>query len=112
MSVYVASYGFSTGEWLQIYGSLFTSAIIFNLICGIVGDKIGWIKTITWFGAVVFALTTLAGYIPLSALMLSLAPNNKGAAASVINLSNGLGAFVAPALVSIFIGSIGTGRVM
>lgn len=139
LPVYVASYGFSTGEWLQIYGALFTSAIIFNLIFGIIGDKIGWIKTITWFGAVGCAVTTLAiyytpqifghnywmlllavaafgatlaGYIPLSALMPSLAPDNKGAAVSVMNLSNGLGAFVAPALVGIFIGSIGTGGVM
>ncbi|GAA3333499.1 hypothetical protein GCM10020331_097770 [Ectobacillus funiculus] len=67
-----------------------------------------WVMTIvaSLFGA------GLAGYVPLSALMPSLAPDNKGAAMSILNLGAGLSAFVGPALVGLFIGSIGAGGVI
>jgi MFS family permease len=40
--------------------------------------------------------------------MPSLAPNNKGAAMSILNLGAGLSTFVGPAVVGLFIGSLGT----
>lgn len=134
LPTYLTKYGFSTSEWLKLYGFLFTVAIIFNLIFGVLGDKIGWRKTIAWFGGVGSAISTLivyytpqifghnymmmliavsicgvtlAGFVPLSALVPSLAPKDKGAAMSVLNLGSGLTTFVAPALVGILIGSIG-----
>jgi polyol permease family len=134
MPAYMMEVGFTRFEWLQIYGALWTSNIFFNLIFGIVGDKLGWRNTVMWFGGVGCAVFTaafyyvptfmgpnymastivaacfgasLAAYVPLSALIPSLAPDNKGAAMSVLNLGAGLSTFLGPAIVGIFIGSIG-----
>jgi polyol permease family len=139
MPTYMAGYGFTISEWLQIYGTLFFVNIIFNLIFGLVGDKLGWRNTVMWFGGVLCGISILAmyytpqivghnywvmtvvaslfgaglaGYVPLSALLPSLAPNNKGAAMSVLNLGAGLSAFLGPAIVGVFIGTVGTGGVM
>lgn len=135
MPAYMMEIGFTRTEWLQIYGLLWTSNIFFNLIFGIVGDKLGWRNTVMWFGGVGCAIFTaafyyvptllgphyfftiltaccfgacLAAYAPLSALIPSLAGNNKGAAMSVLNLGAGLSTFLGPAIVGAFIGSIGT----
>lgn len=129
LPMYMAEYGFSTTEWLQIWGTIFTANILFNLIFGFVGDKVGWRDTIIWFGGVGCGITTLlfyyapqfsagnfwvvmgagvlwgallAGYVPLSALMPSLVKKDKGAAVSVLNLGAGLPVFVGPAIVGLF----------
>jgi polyol permease family len=134
LPTYMASHGFSTTEWLQIWGTIFTANIAFNLIFGFVGDGFGWKNTVMWFGGVGCALTTvlfyyspvlfhgsfwmvmfcgvlwgalLAGYVPLSALVPSLVKKDKGAAMAVLNLGAGLSVFVGPAIVGIFIGSVG-----
>lgn len=131
---YVADFGYTISEWLQIYGTLFFFNILCNLFFGLIGDKFGWRKTVAWFGGVLSGVSIvamyyipqvmghnfwallivsclfgagLAGYVPLSALMPSLAPDNKGAAMSILNLGAGLSAFIGPALVGLFIGSIG-----
>ncbi len=99
LPTYLAAHGFTTTEWLQIWGTIFTSNIIFNLIFGFVGDSLGWRNTVIWFGGVGCGLSTLlfyyspqlfndnfwavmaagvlwgallAGYVPLSALVPSL----------------------------------------
>lgn len=134
LPMYMAEYGFSTTEWLQIWGTIFTANILFNLIFGFVGDRIGWRNTIIWFGGVGCGITTLlfyyapqfsegnfwivmgagvlwgallAGYVPLSALMPSLVKKDKGAAVSVLNLGAGLPVFVGPAIVGLFYQLIG-----
>ena len=134
LPMYMAEYGFTTTEWLQIWGTIFTSNIIFNLIFGFVGDKVGWRNTILWFGGVGCGISTLlfyyspqlsggnfwivmiagvlwgallAGYVPLSALMPSLVKKNKGAAVSVLNLGAGLPVFVGPAIVGLFFRFVG-----
>lgn len=134
LPIYMAKHGFTTVEWLQIWGTIFTANIAFNLIFGFVGDRIGWKNTIMWFGGVGCGLTTLlffyspvwfdgsywmvlisgilwgallAGYVPLTALVPSLVKDNKGAAMSILNLGAGLPVFVGPALVGVFIGIIG-----
>lgn len=134
LPTYMAAHGFSTTEWLYIWGTIFTSNIAFNLIFGFVGDRFGWRQTITWFGGVGCGLTTLllyyipqytdgnywlvmlagiawgaclAGYVPLSALVPSLVRKDKGAAMAILNLGAGLAVFVGPAIVAIFIGSAG-----
>jgi polyol permease family len=134
LPTYMASHGFSTTEWLYIWGTIFTSNIIFNLIFGFVGDRLGWRQTIQWFGGVGCALTTLllfyipqissgnywavmaagiawgaclAGYVPLSALVPSLVKKDKGAAMAILNLGAGLAVFAGPAIVGIFIGVAG-----
>ncbi|MGG1572208.1 MFS transporter [Fictibacillus sp. NRS-1165] len=135
MPAFMMEIGFTRSEWLQIYGSLWTSNIIFNLIFGIVGDKLGWRNTVMWFGGVGCAVFTaafyyvplaagpnyfvatavaacygacLAGFVPLSALIPSLAPENRGAAMSILNLGAGLSTFVGPAIVGAFIGMVDT----
>ncbi len=135
LPIYMAEHGFSTVQWLQIWGTIFTSNIIFNLIFGFVGDRLGWRNTIMWFGGVGCGITTLlfyyspvwfagsyglvllcgvlwgallAGYVPLTALVPSLVKEDKGAAMAILNLGAGLPVFVGPALVGLFIGTIGS----
>jgi polyol permease family len=139
LPVYMASHGFSTTQWLQIWGTIFTANIIFNLIFGFVGDSIGWRNTVMWFGGVGCGISTLlfyyspqlfgdhfwmvmaagilwgallAGYVPLSALIPSLVNKEKGAAMAILNLGAGLPVFVGPAIVGLFIGSIGNAGII
>lgn len=134
LPTYMEAHGFSTTQWLYIWGTIFTSNIAFNLIFGFVGDRLGWRQTIAWFGGVGCGITTLllfyipqysggnywlvmlagiawgaclAGYVPLSALVPSLVKKDKGAAMAILNLGAGLPVFVGPAIVGIFIGSAG-----
>lgn len=134
LPTYMALHGFTTTEWLQIWGTIFTSNILFNLIFGFVGDRLGWRNTVMWFGGVGCAVSTLlffytpqfangnfwivlipgilwgallAGYVPLSALVPSLVNKDKGAAMAILNLGAGLPVFLGPAIVGIFIGAIG-----
>lgn len=134
LPLYFEKYGFSTTQWLQIWGTIFTANIIFNLIFGFVGDKLGWMNTISLFGGIGCGLTTLlfyyspqlfngnftlvllcgvlwgallAGYVPLSALVPSLVQKDKGAAMAILNLGAGLAVFAGPAIVRIFIGPVG-----
>jgi polyol permease family len=134
LPTYLAGYGIPTSTWLGIWGTIFIANIVFNLLFGIIGDKIGWQNTIMWFGGVGCGVTTLglyyapqwfagniwvvgavgilwgallAGYVPLSALVPSLVKEDKGAALSILNLGAGLPVFVGPAIVGIFIGIIG-----
>lgn len=135
LPTYMAGFEISTTEWLQIWGTIFTSNIIFNLIFGFVGDRVGWRNTVMWFGGVGCAVTTLlffyspaifnqsywlvmatgvmwgaflAGYVPLSALVPSLVKKDKGSAMAILNLGAGLSVFVGPAIVGIFIGLVGS----
>jgi len=135
LPMYMFEHGFNTTEWLQIWGSIFTGNIVFNLIFGFVGDRFGWRNTVMWFGGVGCGISTLlfyytpqffdgnfwvvmfsgilwgcllAGYVPLSALVPSLVKENKGAAMSVLNLGAGLPVFVGPFIVGVFYGLIGS----
>ncbi|AGA25470.1 MFS transporter [Singulisphaera acidiphila] len=131
--------GFSEGQWLRLLSAIFLSNIIWNLLFGIIGDKFGWRRTVALCGGVGSAITTLmlyytphalganypltvlagilygatlAGYVPLSALMPSLAPENKGAAMSILNLGAGASVWVGPAIVAVFLTPLGVGGVM
>ncbi|CAH0202716.1 Alpha-ketoglutarate permease [Arthrobacter sp. Bi83] len=131
--------GFQLSEWLQILSVVFLTNIFFNLIFGIVGDKFGWRNTIAIFGGIGCAITTLAfyyvplaagpnllvamavgaaygatlaGFVPLSALMPSLAPEHKGAAMSALNFGAGMSVFLGPLIVTLFLSLVGVGGVM
>ena len=135
LPIYMATHGFDTIQWLQIWGTIFTSNIVFNLLFGFIGDRLGWRNTIMWFGGVGCGLSTLllyyspvlfggsyamvllcgilwgallAGYVPLSALVPSLVKEDKGAAMAILNLGAGLPVFIGPAIVGLFIGAIGS----
>lgn len=139
MPVYMASHGIGTTRWLQMWGTIFTSNIVFNLLFGVIGDTIGWRRTVLWFGCIGCAFSCLlfyyspvlfadnfwavmlsgclwgallAGFVPLSALTPSLVKTDKGAAMAVLNLGAGLAVFVGPAIVGIFIGAIGSAGVI
>lgn len=139
MPLYMEKYGFSTTQWLQMWGTIFTANIAFNLIFGFVGDRLGWRNTVSVFGGLGCGLTTLlfyyspqifngsfsmvllcgvlwgallAGYVPLSALVPSLVQKDKGAAMAILNLGAGLAVFAGPAIVRIFIGPLGNSGVV
>ena len=130
LPIYLATHGIGMTTWLNLWGTIFLSNIIFNLIFGFVGDHFGWRNTVTWFGAVgcgvftimlfyapqifggnIFIVGTIgmlwgaciAGFVPLSALTPSLVGDGeKGAAMSILNLGAGLCVFVGPAIVALF----------
>lgn len=131
--------GFSLTQWLRLLSAIFLSNIVWNLLFGIIGDKFGWRRTVALFGGVGSAVTTLmlyyvphlagpnyplailagvlygatlAGYVPLSALMPSLAPRNKGAAMSMLNLGAGASTWMGPFIVGLFLVPLGVAGVM
>ncbi|MFH8403927.1 MFS transporter [Streptomyces sp. NPDC018019] len=126
--------GFSLTQWLHLLSAMFATNIAANLLCGVLGDRFGWRRTIAWFGgggctvstlllfyvpqaaganfgpALVVAAfygATLAGYVPISALMPSLEPRHKGQALAALNLGAGASTFVGPAVVAAFAGPLG-----
>lgn len=138
LPAWMISQGFSTPQWLSIWGAAFISNIIFNLVWGVVGDKIGHKRTIIWCGGVLTAVASLmlyfapqfiganyaiifaislawgagvAGYIPLDAMSANMVESDKGAIMSVLNLGTGLSVFLGPAIVGLFIGNLGGGGV-
>jgi hypothetical protein len=136
---FTTTVGFTLSAWLRLLSCIFLSNIIWNLLFGIIGDKFGWRRTVALCGGVGSAITTLllyyvphtlganyplcilagvmygatlAGYVPLSALMPSLAPENKGAAMSILNLGAGASTWAGPLLVGLFLSSVGVGGMM
>lgn len=122
---------FTIVRWLQLLTILSLVNIFFNLFFGFIGDRIGWRNSVMWFGGVGGAIATLAmyyvplavgpnflimaivvavygallaGYVPLAALIPSLAPEHRGGAMAVYNFSAGLSAFVGPAIVAALVG--------
>ncbi|MGC1272080.1 MAG: MFS transporter [Planctomycetaceae bacterium] len=136
---FVKTVGFSEPQWLQLLSFMFLSNIIWNLLFGVIGDRLGWRRTVALCGGLGSAATTLllyytpatfganyplavlaaiaygatlAGYVPLSALMPSLAPEHKGAAMSLLNLGAGASVWVGPAIVALFLPVVGVAGVM
>jgi polyol permease family/HAD superfamily hydrolase (TIGR01549 family) len=136
---FTTTVGLFLSQWLQLLTCMFLANIIANLLSGIVGDKLGWRHTVAYVGGMGCTITTLllyyvpvahrgnfplalavavlygatlAGYVPLSAIMPLLAPENKGAAISMLNLGAGLSTLLGPAIVALFIGPLGVEGVM
>lgn len=131
--------GFGTDRWLQLVAIIYGTNVFFNLIFGALSDRIGWRTTIAGFGAFGCAVSvtvlyfvptwlgpdyywvaviagmfygaTLAGFVPISALLPSMAPENKGGAMALLNLGAGGATFVGPAVVSLFFPLVGAGGV-
>ncbi|WP_185993828.1 MFS transporter [Streptomyces benahoarensis] len=125
---------FGEGRWLTLLAVIYGTNVFCNLLFGVIGDRIGWRKTIASFGGLGCAITTLAlyfvpkavgshywvaivvgmlygvtlaGFVSISALIPALAPDNKGGAMALLNLGAGGAAFVGPAIVSIFLEPLG-----
>lgn len=139
-TVFIDQIGFGETRWLVLVAVIFGSNIVFNLIFGVLSDRIGWRTTITFFGAIGCAISmlllyfvpvwagadyywlalfvgalygaTLAGFVPISALLPSLAPENKGGAMALLNFGAGAAVFTGPAIVSLFLGLVGAGGVV
>ncbi|WP_043840573.1 MFS transporter [Amycolatopsis taiwanensis] len=134
MPLYLADFGFSTSEWLSVWGTIWLLNIVFNLIVGFVGDKIGWKRTIAFVGGFASAISliaffympqlfghnywalmiagtalgaSIAGYVPLDAVTANLVESNKGASLSILNLGAGLSTLVGPLIVGVFAGLLG-----
>ncbi|MFF7414984.1 MFS transporter [Streptomyces lydicus] len=131
--------GFTTSAWLRLLSVMFTANIFANLFFGAVGDRLGWRRTMTWFGAVACAVTclalyyvplaagpdfaaaalvaalygiALAGYVPISALVPALAPRHRGQAMSALNLGAGASTFAGPAVVALALGPFGVAGIV
>jgi polyol permease family len=131
--------GFSLQQWLQVLSIMFATNVVANLIWGWVGDKIGWRRTITFIGSCGCALTTLglyyvphhfganyplaavagmaygtalAGFVPIGAIMATLAPESRGAAMSIMNLGSGMSTFIGPAIAGVFLPLLGVSGVI
>ena len=131
--------GFTLGQWLRLLTMLSVTNVIWNLLFGIIGDKLGWRRTVALFGGAGCAVTTLmlhyslqgrpanytlaviagmfygatlSAYTPLGAIMAALAPGRKGAAMAILNLGAGASAWVGPAIVGLFLPSLGVAGVM
>jgi polyol permease family/HAD superfamily hydrolase (TIGR01549 family) len=138
-SFFISTVGFSLSQWLRLLSYMFLSNIIWNLVFGILGDRLGWRRTVAYVGglgcaastlllyylplefpgnyliAVAAAMlfgATLAGFVPLSAIMPMLAPENPGAAISMLNLGAGASAWLGPALVGLFLKPAGVKGMM
>ena len=135
---FTTTIGFSMTGWLRLLSAIFLSNIIWNLLFGLIGDRFGWRRTVAYcggFGCTLSTLAlyyvpvlhhslamtvlvgvlygaTLAGYVPLSALMPSLAPDHKGAALSLLSLGAGMSVWVGPALVAVLLRPIGVAGIM
>jgi len=126
--LFVERLGFTISEWLQIWAVFFFVTIFTNVMWGILGEKIGWLRQVRWFGCIGCAISSLAFYyipmhfghnywaamipavmlgitvaafVPMTAVFPALEPHHKGAAVSIYNLSAGLSNFAAPAIASI-----------
>jgi len=133
--VFVRDIGFEQTEWLQLWGLVYLVTVFTNLMWGVLGDRIGWIRTVRWFGSIGMAVATLlmyflplavgpvpwitagavilfgiaiAAYVPLSALMPALEPAHRGEAVALLNLAAGLSQFVGSLVVTLFWGLLGT----
>ncbi|MET1030646.1 MFS transporter [Domibacillus tundrae] len=139
--LYLSSeYGFTTEQWLQVWGTMWVANIAFNLIIPYISDKwLGWRNTVMWIGSFgcgvmtlvmlyipqlfegsflamilvgIFFGIVLCGFVPLTALVTSMAPDQKGSAMAVVSFGAGMSYFIAPAIVGAFIGTIGVHGVM
>lgn len=130
---FVQQVGFTQGEYLRIVTLVYTANIFANLAFGVIGDRIGWKRTVTWFGCVMsaigilllyyvphwlgpdFLITALcwaifaiglSGFVPLTALVPTLVPaEERGNALALYTLAAGLAAFLGPALVAVLGGA-------
>lgn len=126
---FVDQIGFAQEDYLLIVTIVYTANVFANLFFGIIGDKFGWRRTVTWFGCVMCAVGILAlyyvpllvgpnfwitvlcwavfgiglaGFVPLTALVPSMVPvAERGNALAIYTLAAGVSAFIGPVLVAI-----------
>lgn len=137
-TVFAVDLGFGTSGWLQLVFILGAANIFANLFFGVLSDRLGWHRTLRWFGCIGSAIAvllfyflpqyvgdqywvsalcaalfgiTLAGFTPISVLMSLMAPGQKGNSIAVLNLGAGAATFVGPLIVAIFLAPLGAAGV-
>ncbi|MBT9332623.1 MFS transporter [Paracidobacterium acidisoli] len=126
--------GFTTTQWLQIWGTFFLIQPFTNVMWGVIGDRIGWMRQMRWVGfvgcgaaslgfyffpawfphnffiaflAAIFFALTITSFVPMGAIFPMIEPNHKGAAISVQNLGGGLSNFFGPAIATLLLPAYG-----
>ncbi|GHE77209.1 MFS transporter [Amycolatopsis deserti] len=119
----VRDVGLSTAEWQTVWGTMLLVNVLANAVFGYVADRVGRVRTVAWFGGLACAVTVpafyyvpelvganfwavlgvavvygaaLAGFVPLSAILPSLAPRHIGGAVAILNLGAGVSQFLGP----------------
>ena len=131
--------GFSVPEWARIWGTFFLVQPVTNVVWGLIGDRIGWMRQMRWIGfcgcgtasllfywtpihfphnmlaatiaALLFAFT-ITSFVPMGAIFPMMEPKHKGAAVSVQNLGGGLANFGGPVLAALILPFWGIGGVV
>lgn len=134
-----ARIGFSVPEWARIWGTFFLVQPVTNVVWGLIGDRIGWMRQMRWIGfvgcgtasllfyvlplhfphntlvatmaALLFACT-ITSFVPMGAIFPMMEPEHKGAAVSVQNLGGGLANFGGPVLAALILPLWGIGGVV
>ena len=135
---YTTVLGFELQQWLTVSSAMFVSNILFNMLAGWLGDRIGLARVVRYMGSLGCAVTTLAfwlvpglthsypaamltsvlfgatlaGFVPLSALMPLMHPERHAASIACLNLGSGLAIAVGPAIVAVFYSTTGVQGVM
>jgi len=122
--------GFTVPQWARIWGTFFLVQPVTNVLWGLIGDRIGWMRQMRWFGfvgcgtasllfyflplhfphnmlaatiaALLFAFT-VTSFVPMGAIFPMMEPEHKGAAISVQNLGGGLANFGGPMLAALIL---------
>lgn len=137
-TIFAVDLGFGTSGWLQLVFILGAANIFANLFFGVLSDRLGWHRTLRWFGCIGSAVSvilfyflpqaagpqywvaalcaalfgvTLAAFTPISVLMSLMGPGQKGNSIAVLNLGAGAATFVGPLIVAIFLAPLGAGGV-
>ncbi len=137
-TVFAVQLGFGVSGWLNLVFVMGGANVFANLFFGVLSDKLGWHRTLRWFGCFGCAITiaafyfvplwthnyalailvaglygvTLAAYTPISVLVSLMAPGQKGSAIAVLNLGAGAAVFVGPLIATIFLVPLGAGGVV
>lgn len=122
--------GFTVSQWAFIWGTFFLVQPVTNVLWGLIGDRIGWMRQMRWVGfvgcgtatllfywlplhyphnmkvatvaALLFAFT-ITSFVPMGAIFPMMEPDHKGAAVSVQNLGGGLANFGGPMLAALIL---------
>ena len=132
-ALFAEQFGFGLAKWLLLTTIIYAANIPFNVVFGMIGDRLGWVSTVRWFGAVGSGLSllalyylpawtgsyglavlagiafgiSLAGFVPLSAITASLEPSHPGAVMSAYNIGMGASVAVGPIIVTLFFDHVG-----
>jgi len=121
-------------QWLQLLSIMFLSNIIFNLMSGILADRLGYRMIIAVGGGIGGAIAiplfyympllfpgsflvaaifgaiygaAIAAFVPMSGLMPQICPKEKGAALSILGLGAGASVWLGPLIVTLFRAHLG-----